>query len=334
MMRYFFYLFFIWSFSLFSLSIECDVAVIGTSPFSLLEALYQHHTGNRVVIIEQANTCGGAWRSINICGVEHVDLGCHQIGHDAQLLHFLEEYVGCTMVSLDNPQIPYTRSNRNGYYPSRGCYEIIDHLLKLIEKTDIRLFLNHRMESVAVDPLRTIGIIQTKDEQILAKKIILPLYTDLRYENHPTMPLSAQQNAPSKYPHLYLLIKDPGTARFSYHASIGPGISRMMNLTDFTGLTGSGTQLIALQCHGTANHENGEKYLKLLKEKQLVDPDARLLKVDSYTYEQYHYNSQLIEKNPQAGVIFESLNTGHIQNLSQYIPRWKMGLQPYQQAME
>jgi len=327
-MRYIIYLFTIWSFSIFSLAIECDVAVIGTSPFSLLEALYQSNIGNQVVILDQASTCGGAWKSITICGIEHVDLGCHQIGHDEQLLHFLEEYVGCTIVSLDNPQKPYTKSSKNGYYPSKGCYEIIEHLVQLIKKTNIRLLLNHRMEKVSIDPLRTVGIIQTQDKQIIAKKIILPIYTDLRLENATT-----PQSLPTKYPHLYMLIKDPGIARFSYHSTIGPGISRMMNLTDFTGLTGTGTQLIALQCHGTALIQNAEKYLMLLKEKKLIDPSACLLKADSYTYEQYHYNSYLTEKNPQVSAIFESLNTGHIQNLSQYIPKWKMGLQPYKQTM-
>src|SRR5690348_8271346 len=119
-------------------AVDFDVVVVGTSPIPLIEALYHSHCGKRVLIIENASVCGGAWKSIEACGIFPVDLGCHTLGNDKKILHFLEEYIGCKMVSMDNPHLPFDAKNSpNGYYPSGGCYEIIHNLFRLIEKTDI-----------------------------------------------------------------------------------------------------------------------------------------------------------------------------------------------------
>ena len=330
-MRYFFFL--LWSFSLFSQSVDFDVVVIGSSPFSLLEALYRYHTGNSVLILEQDSICGGAWKSIDVCGVEHVDLGCHQIGNDAALLDFLESYVGCKMVSLDKPLNSYTKGNSLGYYPSVGCYEITRNLLKLIGKTEIVLSTNQRMESVKIDPVAPIATIRVQDKEIRASKIILPYYVDLRIENHPTATFESQKTTKSKFPHLYILVEDPDPPRFSYQSGLGSGIARMMNLTHFVGLTGSGKQLIVFQNSGDSTFETASRYLQILKDKKLVASHAKLLLFDSYTYEQNHLTKSIIDKCPFGSVLFETLNTSHIHNLAQYITKWKMALTPFDQAM-
>ncbi len=59
---------------------DFDYIVVGSSPFSLFEAIYKRCLGNRVLVVEQGAECGGAWKSITICGVPHVDLGCHEFG--------------------------------------------------------------------------------------------------------------------------------------------------------------------------------------------------------------------------------------------------------------
>src|SRR5579872_1782734 len=124
-------------------AVDFDVVVVGTSPFSLFEALYQSHSGKKVLILEQEAECGGAWKSIHICGIPNVDLGCHMIGNNMALKAFLEEYAGCTFVSHDNPQEPFSSGKSElGYYFSKGCYELIDHLLRQIRATDIVLLTN------------------------------------------------------------------------------------------------------------------------------------------------------------------------------------------------
>src|SRR5690348_16680264 len=159
-------------------AVDFDVVVVGTSPISLLEALYHHHLGRHVLILEESSLCGGAWKSINICGIPHVDLGCHTLGQDKQILQFLEEYVGCTMVSMDNPHQPFEIGKcPNGYYPATGCYEIIHNLLRLIEATDIVLLLDTPLESVFIDGTESLAIIKIRDMQLTTSKVVITPYS-------------------------------------------------------------------------------------------------------------------------------------------------------------
>src|SRR5579859_4143602 len=87
------------SFSLYSADYDC--VFIGSSPISLFEALYQHGSGKKVLIVDESHSCGGVWKSIDMCGIEHVDIGCHEIGNNVTLKEFLEVYGGCQMVSTE-----------------------------------------------------------------------------------------------------------------------------------------------------------------------------------------------------------------------------------------
>src|SRR5262245_59254170 len=116
---------------------DYDSAIVGTSPIPLFEALYRHHSGERVVIFEAAPECGGAWKSIDICGVAHADMGCHHIGSTQDLNRFLEVYGGCSMIAC-----------HTNYYFSKGCFELVGNLMKRIKAAGILLLTNCRVESL------------------------------------------------------------------------------------------------------------------------------------------------------------------------------------------
>ena len=326
-MKHLFFVF--WITSLFSTSPDFDVVVVGTSPFSLLEALYRFHLGDRVLILERSSQWGGAWQSLDVCGIPNADLGCHQIGHDPELRHFLEKWVGCKMVSLDSPE----SQMGNGYYFSEGSFELIDHLKKLIEKTEIVSLFNHRLESVNIDPFQPMATVNTNLKQFTTSKIVVPIYSDIKIENHPFIPLSSQQGALSQFQHLYLLIEDPEPSRFTYYGSVGPEISRMMNLTNFVHLSNTGKQLIVFQYYGEETAETAHRFISYLQSQQFLSPTARLISVESHTYEQSYCNQELIEQTPNASALFDVLQTGHITNLSQYLSKWKVVLKPYNEAL-
>ncbi|MES2273156.1 MAG: hypothetical protein V4487_03070 [Chlamydiota bacterium] len=322
-------LFLFHSFAL-AIAADFDYVVVGSSPFSLFEALYHAHLGDRVMIVEDDSECGGAWKGINVCGIQHADLGCHQIGHDMQLKTFLEEYAGCTMVSLDNPQIPYTSQNSgsNGYYFSKGCYELIDHLLQLIERTNIVLLLNHKLEKVSFDLAQKIAHLKIKDKQVTTKKLILTPMSCFSVENQPP-----ENSHKSKYYHLYLLIQDPTPPQFSYHGRGGiSGVSRIMNLTHYVGLSSSGRHLLVIQTHDEKGLANGQMHLDAMKKNNLIDPSSYILKSESYIYEAGHFNQGCIN---QAGAseFVEVLNTSHILGLASYISKWKQSLKPFAVAL-
>jgi hypothetical protein len=322
MLRLLYRILFLLCFCCFScFSVDFDVVVVGSSPIPLLEALYHAHLGKRVLVLEEAATCGGAWKSIEICGIYPVDLGCHTLTNDKKMLHFLEKYVGCHMVSMDNPRRPYeAASSRNGFYPGRGCYEIIDNLLKLIAKTDIVLLCNRALESVYIHAEEPIATIKTLDGEFTTSKILITPYTKIHIANPHTAAIS---HTKISFPHIYLLIEDPTPRRFSFRNGPIPGILRLMNLSYFAGLDGTSTQLIVLQCHRNSciADKNFEHFFNLIKKEKLVDENARLLKADTYIYEQYTCNIPMDVKN--ASVIFEKLTTGHIHELIGNISRWE-----------
>jgi len=305
---------------------DFDVVVVGTSPITLIEALYQSHSGKRVLILEEAPVCGGAWKSIDVCGVYPVDLGYHTLGRNKQMQTFLETYVGCRMVSLDNPPAPFDSKNSpNGFYPLQGCYEIIHNLLELIKRTNIVLLLEHALENITIHPHASEALITSRAMQITTSKIIIPTYCSFKTTNTPTVP------SKTAYYHLYLLIDDPTPQRFSFRTGVLSGASRLMNLTYFAGLSGTSQQLIVIQTYGNNASFTAEGYVDALKNQGLLHESARLLKQETYVYEQGTFNA--IHQVPNSASIIQQINTGHIEAMAQYISRWEKVLQPYDVAL-
>lgn len=315
--------------SLFCFAADFDVVVVGTSPICLIEALYRYHSGSSVMILEKASECGGSWKSIDVCGVPHVDLGCHQLWSDQTILKFLEEYVGCKTVSLDHPHEPFDPNNSpSGFYLSAGCYEMVHNLLELISKTDITLLLNHPLESVTISPDKMTALVKSKELEFTASKILCPTYAVFDVESD-FKPLSTKEPRKSQYYHLYLLIQDSTPPSFSFKNGCVKGVSRLMNLTPFVGLEGTGTQLIVFQTHSQSTNQIGEAILDQLKTQKLVGESAYIVKADTYTYEQCSQASPTMEQINQAAGLIETLSTSHINGMAKYIPKWKQVLKPH-----
>ena len=87
-------------FSVWAATVDFDYVFVGSSPISLIEALYRSYTGARVLVLEADTTIGGSWKAIDICGVPSVDMGCHQIGQDPKLRNFLENRLGCHLAPM------------------------------------------------------------------------------------------------------------------------------------------------------------------------------------------------------------------------------------------
>lgn len=318
-MRTFFYLLIICCHCTFGFATDFDVIVVGTSPICLLEALYQHYSGNKVLIVDGANECGGSWKSIDICGVSHADLGCHSFGNNTKLLKFLQEYVGCNIVTLDNPTEPIDFSQScKDFYPSKGCHELIGNLLKLINKTDIVLLLNHKLECVSIDTDQCIATAKIKEMCFTASKIIITPCTDLTIEN---TKISQKIHPKKKFHHLYLLINDPTPPRFTFHKRGVSGVTRMMNLTHFVDLKDTGMQLIVFQVKDEECLKKGKKYVDQLIKEGFLDKSATVIQEESHCYEQSKQNYPL--KNKKIAAVFENLDTNQFQTMVKYISKWE-----------
>jgi hypothetical protein len=312
--------------SLQGIETDFDYVVVGTSPISMFEAIYKRCLGNRVLVVEQGAECGGAWKSLTICGVPHVDLGCHEFGTDERVMKFLEAYAGCNMVA-PNPSL--TKPVPNGeFYPSEGCYELSRNLEHLMRSLGIVVLLSTRLESVFVDTSLSIAEVHFNDRRYTTKKMVVTQCSEINFDN-PQI-----QNQPSRtqtYYHVGMLIADPTPPRFTYRNLSSHGAFRMTNYTPYSvEMKGTGKQLITVQVHSEQATKNVEQFLADLKKRGLIDPSAQLLRTENYNYKQGHLDKSAIHKlGPEAQSIFEIISTIHITNISNYIEKWEKVLKPW-----
>ena len=304
---------------LFTLSLfgaDYDCVFIGSSPICLFEALYQHGSGKKVLIVDESPVCGGVWKYIEVCGIEHVDVGCHEIGNNKSLREFLEVYGGCEMVSTDSG---------NSFYFSNGCYELIHNLEQMIEKTLIDVSLNTRADRATFDEHQKCVVIEMGDKKVSTDKVYMSAYSFLNFGTHTDRKIHK-----SKYYHLYLLIADSSEPRFSYQSGGVPNVSRMMNLTPFVGLKNTGRQLLVFQTN-ESNINDGEKFLSELIQRNLVDPSAYILKSEPYIYEQWPSGSCNAHGSYQS--YFQTLQTYDFRSMTNYFTKWKQVLKPYAETV-
>ncbi|HSX03546.1 MAG TPA: hypothetical protein VLG76_02330 [Rhabdochlamydiaceae bacterium] len=306
--------------------VDFDCIVVGTSPTSMFEAIYQTCSGKKVLVVEKAPECGGAWKSINICGIQHADMGCHEFGNAKEVKDFFETFAGCKLVH--NAPIKLESKGGNwGFYPSGGCYELIHNLELLMKKLGTVLLLNSKLETVFLDTERKVAEVKINGNRLTTSKIIVTSGAEIHFENPEYRGI---QPTITKYPHLYLLISDPTPSNFTYTNYSSEGASRAMNVSRFVGLEGSGMQLIAIQLHNEKYLACGERFLNDLKKQNLIDPGAKIIEVGHYIYEQSACHGQLGIKNNQ---LFEFISTGHIGQINSFLPKWKQVMRPWKEVM-
>ncbi|TDI49933.1 MAG: hypothetical protein E2P01_02260 [Acidobacteria bacterium] len=103
------------------LSDSYDTAIIGSSPISLLEALYRAGKGEEVVVLDDKSVLGGAWDFISMAGYTNVESCSHILRYHPGCYRFLEKYLGLKMIPMDPPPLGY--SCRNSRPPKGFRYE-------------------------------------------------------------------------------------------------------------------------------------------------------------------------------------------------------------------
>jgi hypothetical protein len=299
---------------------EFDVAVVGTSPVSLLEAIYHIRCGEKVLIIEADERLGGAWKSIDICGVEHVDLGCHLIGSNPSLKAFLETQFGCRFVCLEHPTemaiSPHERCPI-GYYFSRGCHELISQLLQTISQSHNALIVQKKLESVSIAQDRQSLELKMEGFETSAAKLFVTYASQFKVEQLSETELWYTHH---DFYHLYLLIQEEGPARFTYLNSIANGMQRAMNLTPFVSMPQPNTHLIVIQTYGRENLGEMQSFMEAFKANGYLSQQAQILTSDVYYYRQASCNLSYFQK--YAGPLVEVLDSSSFAGISRYLDKW------------
>jgi hypothetical protein len=310
---------------LFAVQTDYDVVVVGTSPISMLEAISHIAKNERVLILEADEKCGGAWRSIDICGIAHADLGCHLIGTDNRLKNFFEQYFGCRFICLEHPDQEALETHArcsNGYYFSKGCYELISSLERYIESKSNAMLLHRKLESIFIDSDRANIELCFGTGRYTTAKLILTPSSHFRVEN-PTF--ANQEPRGHLYHHLYLLIEDEKPSSFTYVNGIVSGMSRAMNLTPFLEFPKDNMQLIVIQVHGQNELDNVQKFFNAFTERKNLSPNAKIIAVGTYSYQQTYMNTAAISHI--AGPLVEVLDTSSFSSMVKYLDKWKSAMQ-------
>lgn len=311
---------------IFAIQTDFDVAVIGTSPVCLLEAVHHIAKQEKVLILEADPRCGGAWKSIDICGIQNVDLGCHLIGSDVRIKDFFEKYFACKFLCLEHPTQDANDGHlrcQNGFYFSKGCDELISRLTSYIAASRNGHLLHKKVESVYFDPGKQYVELYLGDVRYTAAKLYTPSMSSFQVEN----PTFQNQTYPQHlFNHLYLLIEDPTPSRFTYLNGFVTGMSRAMNLTPFLHFPRPGLQLIVIQTHNANELKEYQKFLDAFKNKGLLSKEARIVDSDTLVYKQTGMNTSALQQ--VAGGLIEILDTSSFGGMVRYLDRWKSSLTP------
>lgn len=68
-----------------------DCAIIGTSPICLLEALFRHQAGEKIVLLDDAPQIGGVWAVSPILGNDPIEIYCHILTYDRPGYEYLRQ---------------------------------------------------------------------------------------------------------------------------------------------------------------------------------------------------------------------------------------------------
>jgi len=166
---------------------QFDVAIIGSGPISLFEAIHQAQQGKSVAIIEEKDNLGGAWTSVEYEPGHRYEIGCHIWDINKEAYRFVEEYLGEKLKPLNPPataiwrniKMPYDWKNnvialrfllekptqifsskrkfrmrvmaRNYYYPKGGSEILIKNLLSDVKRLNISVMKGSTVRSVQID---------------------------------------------------------------------------------------------------------------------------------------------------------------------------------------
>lgn len=75
-----------------------DCAFIGTSTISLLEALYQHRRGKRILMVDDQPRIGGVWVSLELFGLHDVENAIHYFIYDRAGIEFMRSVLGWNVI--------------------------------------------------------------------------------------------------------------------------------------------------------------------------------------------------------------------------------------------
>lgn len=246
---------------------DYDVAITGSGPISLFEAIYQAKSGKRVVIIEERDQLGGAWMSREYETGHRYEIGCHIWDVNKHAYSFVEQYLGEKLEPLypkpvavwRDMKIPYDWKNniialrilmrkprqffsrnrkvkmqlipRNYSYPKGGSEALLEKLLNDVKSLDINVLKGNSISQIEI---RANGLtLQIGGELLTARKMCCSSFSNFSKVIADGSELTGRR-ADEVFLHFQLVIDKNKARRMSYARVLGhPFIHRVSDISTY-----------------------------------------------------------------------------------------------------
>lgn len=294
---------------------ECDVAVVGTSPIPVMDAIYYCLRGRKVVLLEKRATPGGAWGGTSVCGIDDVDIGSHDKCIDRLNAQFLKKYFDIECIDIKG----------DGYHflPKGGCAQMTKRLIAIAQNAGVVLKMHCQLESVQIKDdgclLEYTDLTHLQSFRMRAKKVVKPSFTAFKILQHG--PLVSLTNQLFRKNHLYFIVEDGSCSQnyFLEDVELG-GCSRISNLTRFVPLQGANQRMFVAELEESASffHAISADTIKMLcgkvvgqlKKLGYLSSEAEMIAWDGREFT-YQYCKPALKKADQ----FEQIDTFLIEDM-------------------
>lgn len=290
---------------------EYDIAAVGSSPISVVNAMLERFQDKTVIVLEARDVVGGAWAGDTVCGLNGVDIGSHDISIKEESAKFLEKFFGVKCIEIGSDQ----------YLPEGGCAKMSQRLVEIAKNAGITFKTNCRVEKATLLDQGVVldCVASGQSLKVTAGKVIKPTYTAFDVYRGPDK--ISQPIKTARKQHLYFIVNDnTASKKYFFGWMCLDSICRIANLTAFVRLESPDQRMFVVELRKEIPTDQVlkkcEQMLKHLQTKNHLSSTAQIVKCDSrlFTY------SSVIDRTTDDDLDkFERLPTDLIGNLYYYI---------------
>ena|GEM_PF-2569212 len=335
------------------------IAIIGSGPISMFEALYQAKIGNKVVVYDKQNRIGGAWANV-IYNDYNTELGCHIWDVNKETYLFLEKFLYQKLEPLKpsptilykNKSFPYDWKNNiiilqalkndfKGYlsnkklikpvlinrkykYPKKGGRVLVEKLVEQCQLSGVDFKLSTDIEGLRYSSnkweLDILSKSESFDEVIITS---LSCVKKIVCESKTIEPNYQQ----STFTHFHFVVENNDDAKkISYIRVMGhPFIHRVSDISDYSVTNDKKIYAVGIfrdKIQGDTEEQAKGRTINYLKSLRILSTNAKVIDVFSNDYPIDMLNKHQIDEINDLPNISLLRSTNLIYGIANNIEKW------------
>ena len=336
------------------------IAIIGSGPISMFEALYQAKIGNKVIVYDKQNRIGGAWANV-VYNNYNTELGCHIWDVDKETYLFLEKFLNQKLEPLKpsptilykNKSFPYDWKNNiiilqalkndfKGYfsnkklikpvlinrkykYPEKGGRVLVKKLLEQCQLSGVGFKLSTAIEGLKYSSnkweLGVSGKSESFDEVIITS---LSSIKKIVCESKAIEPNYQQ----STFTHFHFVVENNDDAKkISYIRVMGhPFIHRISDISAYSVTNDKKIYAVGIfrdKIQGDTEEQAQDKTINYLKSLRVLSANVKVVDVFSNDYPIDMFSKHQIDEINNLPNINLLRSTNLIYSIADNIERWE-----------